>query len=56
MSRLSEQFSAAVGTIARVTGGFLKAETSFLERVIVDLLKEYSELVNDFIEAGRNFN
>ncbi len=50
--RLTEHFSAAVGT-ARVTGGFLKAETSFLKRV-TDLLKGYSELVKHrSIEADR---
>jgi hypothetical protein len=50
---ISEQFlgsQAAFGTTFRVTGGYRKAETSFLNRVPEGFL----QLVCDFIEASRN--
>jgi hypothetical protein len=51
---LSEKFSesqaASVKTF-RVTGGYLKAGTSFLKRVT----GRFFELVSDFIEASRQF-
>jgi hypothetical protein len=55
-SRLAEHFSgsqAVYGTTFRDTGGYQKAGKSSLKRV---KLEEISQLVSDFIEAGKNFN
>jgi hypothetical protein len=43
---------AAFETTFRVTGGYLKGGTNFLERV--GILKRFSEFASDFIEASRN--
>jgi hypothetical protein len=52
--QLSKQFSESqvgFGTTFKGTGGYQKAETSYLKRVTEGILK----LVSDFIEASRNF-
>jgi hypothetical protein len=48
--KISES-QAAFGTTFRVTGGYLKAGTSFLKRVT----RKFSELDSDFKEASRKF-
>jgi hypothetical protein len=51
-SKIPAQVSnSALGTIFKVMGGYLKPGTSFLKRA----QKQFSELLNVFIEASRIF-
>jgi hypothetical protein len=45
----------AFGTTFRVTGGYLKARTSFLKMVTGKIVRTTVLPISDFIEANRDF-